>query len=368
MLRRLIVAAYKLMGFVVLVVILVGLFSYVALTAFYYVSSSWVAPVIVAPSDRRVLELEAKLAEQETLRAQVQAQQLEMSLRLRDAQRVVAAEQEFRARLRASVAFDVQERRATIGSLLAMRRACDGASDEIISANQEFAGLSRSRIKELFGAHLTTRDELVRGNMELAALAGANLALVERRMMLDERLRAERRQLAAMTAVEQFLAAPPGSLAAPEPSGALAVTRELLAVQRDYVLSTLAEARARESAEALEQGLRTAAATLERYDALLASIKSAPYLRAVDRHLTIAFVPYENVAQARVGVPVYSCRAHVVWCRKVGVVGSPLEGEVTGQDPLRRAELRGVMVGIELEETRAAHEAVLHVGRAPLFI
>jgi len=79
-------------------------------------------------------------------------------------------------------------------------------------------------------------------------------------------------------------------------------------------------------------------------------------------------VPYDNIARARPGAPVYACRAHLVWCRKVGRIGAPLEGEVTGQDPLRRAELRGVMIGIELHEPHAAREAVLHLGRAPLFI
>jgi len=366
MLKRLIVGAYKVAGFAILTTILAGLASYVLLTAFYYVSSSWATPVIVSPSDRRVLELNAQLAQQETLHGQLKAQQLEMTLRLRDAQRTVAVERGFQARLRASLAFDILDRRAAVHNLLGLRRELDRASDDIIAANEDFAGLSRSRIKELYGAHLANRDELVKGNMELAALSGANLGLIERRMTLDERLRAENRQLASMCAAERLLGAALPSADTPEPPAPVGLTREVLGIQRDYALSMLAETRARDNAEALERSILTATATLDRYEALLSSIKAAPYLRAADRRLTIAFVPYANITRARSGAPVYACSAHVVWCRRVGTIGTPLEGEVTGQDPLRKGELRGVMVGIELDEMGSAREAVLHVGRAPL--
>ena len=56
MLRKLIVSSYKVAGFVILLGILTGLASYVVMTLFYYGSSSWMAPVILSPGDRRVLE------------------------------------------------------------------------------------------------------------------------------------------------------------------------------------------------------------------------------------------------------------------------------------------------------------------------
>jgi hypothetical protein len=81
-----------------------------------------------------------------------------------------------------------------------------------------------------------------------------------------------------------------------------------------------------------------------------------------------AFVPYDNASTVKEGAPVYACRAGIVWCRKVGQLQKAAEGEVVQKHPLLHQDLRGMFVRMEITDPSAAENAVLHLGRAPLFI
>ena len=61
--NRALVTAYKLIGFLLLTVILIGIVSFVGLHAFYLVDRSWVKPRVVSPGDPEVVELRSRLAE-----------------------------------------------------------------------------------------------------------------------------------------------------------------------------------------------------------------------------------------------------------------------------------------------------------------
>ncbi|MBX3187548.1 MAG: hypothetical protein KF819_11060 [Labilithrix sp.] len=357
MLNKLIVSAYKIAGFLILTGILVGLGSYVVMTIFYYVSSSWVAPVIVSPADKKILELNAQLAQQQSLRDTLRASKAEMETKLRDTERVVAAEQDFQKGLTASLEADLADRRRTTAKLSALRVEYAKTSDVIAAANTDFAGLSKERMKEMFDARLATRDDVVRGNMELASLANANLGLSERTVMLDEQITSAQRQADSLA----FVVAPSASKKRTVP------THDVLVFQREMQLSVLAMKRAEEQSAAIREAISAADATLHRYEMLLSAIKSSPYLLAVDQHVTIGFVPYTNNESVKVGMPVYACSGNIVWCRRVGSVGETLEGELSGSHPIQKIELRGQMVRLELADIRSAQEPVLHVGRKPFF-
>lgn len=374
MFNKLIVNSYKIAGFVILCGILLGLASYVIMTGFYYVSSSWVAPVIVSPSDHRVLELNAQLASQQSMKDALVAQKTEMETKQRDAQRVVDAELAYQNAMRASLKADLEDRKVTAYKLATLRKDVAAAGTEIAAANQDFAGLSKERIREMFDARLATKDDVLRGNMELAGLANANLGLAERKVTLDEQVSAAQRQVDSLALVDSLLHPgmnPPAPAKVAFGSGdarGVAPTHEVLLVQREFELSVLSMRRAQEESTAIQQGIDAANATLKRYDSLLASIKDSPYLQAIDKHITIAFVPYTNVDGAKRGTPVYACKGNIVWCKKAGRVGETLEGEVVGSHPLQKMDLRGVMVRIELDDIRAAEEPVLHLGHAPFLL
>jgi hypothetical protein len=105
-----------------------------------------------------------------------------------------------------------------------------------------------------------------------------------------------------------------------------------------------------------------------RYETLIASLRASPYLKAIEKNLTVAFVPYENLPHAQQGTPLYACAARLFWCREVGVIGKLLEGEVSLKHPIRQYMLRGVMVELQLSDEPAAREDLLHLSRPPMLL
>ena len=71
----------------------------------------------------------------------------------------------------------------------------------------------------------------------------------------------------------------------------------------------------------------------------------------------------------RKGAPLYACALGFVACRRAGAVVDVLPGEMEVRHPFHAGHaLRGQAVQVELTDPRAAAEAVLFVGRAPLFL
>ena len=91
--------------------------------------------------------------------------------------------------------------------------------------------------------------------------------------------------------------------------------------------------------------------SIERYDHLLAAIKSSPYLKAIEGNLTVAFVPYANIDNISPGIAIYGCHLGLLWCSQVGSVSRVLDGEVNRKHPIRNVILRGAMVEVELLPT-----------------
>jgi hypothetical protein len=146
------------------------------------------------------------------------------------------------------------------------------------------------------------------------------------------------------------------------------MSHEVLTMKRDYDRSRLEAARARATKAALGKSLAHLDAAIARVDALVKTIDDSPYLRALDRHAAIAFVPYENVSAATPGAKVYACSANFMFCKKVGYVLEILEGEVTSRHPTQATDVRGVLVEMDLSDLHDAESVVLHLGRAPLLL
>jgi hypothetical protein len=63
---------------------------------------------------------------------------------------------------------------------------------------------------------------------------------------------------------------------------------------------------------------------------------------------------------------VYGCALLFLWCHPVGTVAGIIPGEVQEEHPVRHLTLRGNMVTLSLSDPAAAHDRILHLGRAPL--
>lgn len=102
-------------------------------------------------------------------------------------------------------------------------------------------------------------------------------------------------------------------------------------------------------------------------DAVVKRLEQSPYLRAVNQKIVLAFVPYQNMRNIKLGTKLYGCAWGLVACSNVGKVTTVLEGEVQDVHPHDESIQRGVMVEIDVSSS-AAGETVLFAGGKPLWL
>ena len=358
-LSKLIVSAYRVCGFSILMLILVGLTSYLSANVFYFVSDGWIEPTIVSPTDERILKLHSQHAQESASRDRLARDRLDMLARLQHEQRTLVMEEGFQASLVLALQADLAGNSAELGKLRGLLAQYDVAKDEILRSSQAYSGLSRERMADLHAARLIDQDALVNGSFQLSQIAHSNLTLREKKVDLDARIALLQRKVTSLGVAA-------GAASANEVGRARELSYEVLQIRHELEKSVVDAERARASVSTLEENVKGAEVTLARYDRLIQSIEEDPYLKAVDKNLHVAFVPYENLDRAAGGVPIYGCRLSFVWCRRVGQVTRMLAGEVQGKHPLRSQGLRGQMVQMQLADATWARHAVLHLGRAPL--
>jgi hypothetical protein len=357
--NSIVVSAYKFMGSVLLALIMLGLISFLAVQGFFMVSRSWVSPTVVSPTDPDILTLNTQVAAQTSARDHVLAERRTVENRIADAERTIAAERAFMQRFKVALRGERSSKDRVARRLSQLRRDFGLAREEIVQSNRAFSGLTRVRTDELYGARLLAQEDKLTINHHLAQMAQSNLSLAQGEVDLETKLDTLQREIAGLSAVEGGL----GKDATPD-----GMTADVLLLEREYTHSALELARAEATLRSLQEDLKALDDVALRYATLIASLRASPYLRAIEKNLTVAFVPYENLPQAQEGTPLYSCAAKLFWCREVGVVGKALEGEVSLKHPIRQYMLRGVMVEIQLTDEPAAREDLLHLSGPPMLL
>jgi len=102
-------------------------------------------------------------------------------------------------------------------------------------------------------------------------------------------------------------------------------------------------------------------------DAVVRRLEAAPYLRAVNNKIVLAFVPYQNLRNIKLGTKLYGCAWGLVACKNVGRVTNVIDGEVTDVHPHDSTIQRGVMVEIDVSSASAG-DTVLFAGSKPLWL
>ena len=279
--NRVLVTAYKLVGFGVLTAILLGLLSYFGVNLFYLVDRHWILPAIISPSDERVLHLNEQEAEQASLRQKLLVERYDLQAKLKDANRVIEVEGQFQGRFSGAVQGDVQARRAELHRLQDLFTDYAATKAEILTSNKAYSGLSRERNQELLDAHLEAQDNYVNNNFQLSQIAHGNLSLAENEANLFARTSELEHEIVAMEGTRRAHGGP-------------ALSYESLRMAQEFEHSTLEEARARDQREALQQSIQAIDISIGNYDRMLKEIRESPYLKAVERNLNVAFMPYEN--------------------------------------------------------------------------
>ena len=340
------VQLYRILGFAILTIIVIVLIGYIISTVFFYMSNSWAVPMKVTPSDEKVVSLSAQVGEQQNARDRLADE-------LNQAERAIVVQQQFQDEFIKAIKGDLASRKVALEKVRALAGTAAGTRAQIASQNRAYASAQRRRMQQEYAAGLIDRDGMLNGNYQVAQIAGSTLSLAEKQAEYETRaaeLEATARSLDAILANAQS-------------SGDTALSYEVLQIKQQYEASRLELAKAVEARDTLK-------ASLVRQDKLLAALKGSAYLRAVNDHATVAFLPYDNISRAKKGEPVYACKLTMVFCYHVGEVIELLPGEVSGRHPHRDKSLRGQFVEIKLDEENAdAGEGdVLFIGGKPFIL
>lgn len=118
----------------------------------------------------------------------------------------------------------------------------------------------------------------------------------------------------------------------------------------------------------LKARLDSIALLMKDQEALLKKLEQSPYLRAINSKAVLAFVPYQNLRNVKLGTKLYSCAWGLVLCSRVGKVTATIDGEVENIHPHDESVQRGIMVELELSTPSAEGETVLFAGGKPLWL
>jgi hypothetical protein len=342
--QKLIVNLYKLLGFGILTIIVVILVGYIANSAFFYMSSSWVVPMQVSATDEKVVGLQAQLSEQMNTRDRLADE-------LNQAERSIAMQQSFQLEFAKAIKLDLDGRKAALDRVRELANNAASTRRAIKSQNAAYAGSARKRMALEYQAGLIDRNAMLSGGVQLAQLTSSNLTLAERQAEFETRaaeLEATTRSLDAILS---------------NVDGDAALSYEVLRIKQEYAASRLDLAKSIEARNTIRS-------SLGRQDKIVSSLKQSSYLRAVEDGAAVAFVPYSNLSNVEKGTDVYACKVGMVFCYHVGEVLEVLPGEVQFKHPQRDKMLRGQMVEMKLDDDDddAAAGDVLYVGGKPLFI
>lgn len=379
--NKLAVNAYKLVGFVALLAIFVGITAYFATELFFLGSRSWAAPLILGPAHSEVIDLSSKVAAAQNARDALSAEITAIDAELEVVDATEAAYRGVQRDLVASMEADVRllvAEDALLGKLLARFGRERG---KIEARAQKYQEVSDELVEELYSSRMMTRDQYASIGYLTAQVSQSQFMYADAGATLTrERWRVQHSLEAMRDAIERLRGADAspgvGSTSAvsssPGASGTLneepdaSRSHEVVLLELEWVKASIEIRRAAASRKGLEAKRHVLEVGVGRHDEIIDTLEGSAYLRALRERIDVAFVPYENVANAKPGAIVFGCSLHLIWCRDVGRVKGVLPGEVVGARPFTNVQLRGVLTELDITDPAAAEYPLLHLGWRPL--
>lgn len=117
-----------------------------------------------------------------------------------------------------------------------------------------------------------------------------------------------------------------------------------------------------------EEEIKSDNAQIERLNAAIKTAQGTAYFRASvsPNQLAFAFVPFSNEKNVAVGTPVYDCYVGILACYSVGSIERIFPDEERQTNPVLHSDMRGYLVQLSLNRSKAAKSMILFVGHKPL--
>jgi hypothetical protein len=327
---------YRVFAIVSLYAVLAGVLVFGMGSAFYAVSKTWIAPVILSPDDKETLDLTGK-----TLTTQNTVDDLRLDIgklvdTVVEAKSHQAKLEKILPAINAAIAQEERHKRET-GPVLAN---LDQQKNVDVTRTQG----ALTRLADVDGS---IDNELAAGLITKSDASQARLAFIKSNGDLTDSKIAT--TLLKDTIWSKTL---PSTvyLDTLHKKAELESQIDCLGIVIDTAQKQIATER--KQVGTLDQALKTA--------------KQTPMWAAMQGTRTnVALVPYDNQRVANEGAPVYDCYLSFVVCRQVGTLKKIFVGEQHAIHPIFKTDLRGFLVQLELTDPDSAKSKTLFVGSKP---
>jgi hypothetical protein len=321
---------------------LASLIAYAGHTTYQVATDAFVAPIILTPDNELVLQSKVKMSELSVERARTQAEAEGVDADIAADEKAVMRLTRLRATAEKGLAWT---------SGVTARQVTSGGKDLKTLEDQssllvEMMGKQTQLVHETkanVDAGLLPRTDYTH---ETQALNQMQLALLD-----NQRQQAQVKALTREASLQRMsLASAEGSPPMPE-----ALLREDQLVRIDLeVLRAEADLRTKRAEQRIMQDKLAKLADLEE------QFKARPLVRAIDKRLDVAFVPYTQLDGVHQGASVYECTWGVFRCKSVGRIAEVVPGEVVLPDPWGN-QSRGQLAILDLGERDSARAKTLRV-------
>lgn len=359
-----IVGLYKLAGFTLLSLIVVGMGFYLAVSGFYLLSRGWAVPLILSPGSEKVAQARLHLLEQEYQLGKLQSEYTGMKREIEHIRYAESAHRAYQDDFLRAMDDERSRTRKDLERTRALVRSFRDVSKSAQPALETYRRKAESELSSQFERRIIDQGELLRGQMMLSQIDLARLSQRERLAELQSRTESLEKNLDALGHGPASDRLKPD--ATPLPAGKLPF--EIVVKEQPLLQSLIASSELRSRIEPLEQRMQGMQKVVDEYAATVERMRQTPFARAARADITAAFVPYENLHSASPGTRVTACLLEFILCRRVGEVVQVIEGEQVGRHPVSGRDLRGQLVELKLEESSWARNRSLVLGRAPLLL
>jgi hypothetical protein len=337
--RKSFIWSYRIAAIFTLYGVLVGVFAYVFLMAFYASNHSWVAPIIISPVDDKSLDMTVKM-----LQTEIGAEALVLDVK----------------KLQASLPELRQHRAALIALAPRMVAALARENAHNVFTGQELSTLSRDKHNDnVKTAPVMEEVRLVEAQIDKdlnAGLITKGDAAVAHTSLNQSQATFTDSKIAEVMLKDTILQKTTTTTTLLDTLGKQAELRSRVS-QLDISIDTA------------ERQILVEQQQIDTMRRVLNMARRTPYYQAITRskNVNFAFVPYSNKVSVHIGSPVFECYLNVIVCRQVGTVKAFFSEEQHAVHPLFRTDVRGFLVEIELTHPDSAESATLLLNRKPFF-
>lgn len=342
-----VISLYRTISISILLIIITGVLSYLFLLGFYLINTSWAIPLILSPSQPKVLSFQPQIA---SLTLGLSKQRSELKTALMTKENIIEQiDQIDKMSLKIKEASNNEKNRSLDASSL-MIKLLNKKNNNIAQTSKTLGAvkLLLDQTDEELKAGLITKDQAAQRKITLQGAINNYTDL----SIASTQIEAQTTQLVDYVST---LAGNNKSLNALVPTKTL---MELDALKSQLKLQL-------DSGERSIDILKKSMAADNR---ILQVAMDSPYYSALFSPTPVIFITYDNMERVEVGSPVYDCYLQVIFCRRVGEINKIYSAEEYAKHPLFKSDLRGKFATVNFTDKDAARSAVLFVNNKPLLI